>query len=391
MIKSSIKNKNYLLSRSLETFTFLLLLLVFFFLNYQQVFTDSYESDTIEHIEILKQYFANKKYIPHPLWHYGTYLVSLIFHISIKLAATIFSSILMLSWTLIIYLFNKNKITFKTQTESVETLFHLLLMLCIVFLSALVIPGDHLIYLGKGGPSIWHNITIWMVKPFAFFTIVFTFLALKNNNKKDYIYAFIFAIISLFAKPSFIIIFLPALFVVTLMNKYYNKTFLLYFFMLSFTSISILIYQLLNTFSNSEIVVDFLGVWSRYSSNISLSIFLGLAFPITFSLLNKKTLNEPIFQLLWIQTFFGIILYSCFAQAGEQYTHGNFAWSYLIAMNLLYLFTIVRFIKNYYILSILKRSILAILLFIQTVIGFYYFFRILQGQNPLYISIFFLR
>jgi len=386
--KLYINNSNF--SKKLEFFTFLLLFLLFYFLNYQQVFTDHYESDTIEHIEILKQYFSGERFIPHPLWHYGTYITSFILNISIQLAAVIFSTTLMTIWSLLIYYFIKQKIVLN-QTKTINSFLYLSFMLCTIFIGPLVIPGEYIIYLGKGVPTVWHNITLWMLKPFAFLTIYFLTSALNNNSTKYYIYTFIFAIISLFAKPSFIIIFLPSLFIILITNKYYNKKNLLFFIILSLTSILILLYQLVNTFSNSEIIFDFLGVWSRHSSNIPLSIFLALAFPIIFTFLNKIVLEEPIFQLLWLQIFFGIVLYACFAQEGEQYTHANFSWSYLIAMNLLYLFTIVRFIQNYYIIPLYKRNILTLLLVIQVAIGCYYFFRVLQGQNPLYISILFLR
>ncbi len=255
----------------------------------------------------------------------------------------------------------------------------------------LIIPGDYIIYLGKGSPNIWHNITIWVVKPFAFLTIVSILIAIQANDSKYYFFAYILSVISLFAKPSFIIMFLPAIFLVAIINKYFTKDFWIFYGTLALTSLIILLYQFSNTFSKSEIIFDFLGVWSTNSSNIALSIVLGLAFPLLFVILNKKVLEEPLFQILWIQVFIGITLYALFAQSGKQYMHANFSWSYMIAMNLLYVFSIVRFACIYQKLTAVKRYLLSSILLIQVIIGTYYFIQILQGQHPIYISFFFLR
>lgn len=272
----------YKTDKLISFFFFLIMFSIFYFLNYQQVFSGHYESDTVEHIEILKQYFAGEKYIPHPLWHYGTYLISEISQIQVENSAVIFSSILMVCWVILIFYFIKQQLQLTDKPKKFNSSYYILLTLVILMVGPLIIPGDYIIYLGKGSPNIWHNITIWVVKPFAFLTIVSILIAIQANDSKYYFFAYILSVISLFAKPSFIIMFLPAIFLVAIINKYFTKDFWIFYGTLALTSLIILLYQFSNTFSKSEIIFDFLGVWSTNSSNIALSIVLGLAFPLLF-------------------------------------------------------------------------------------------------------------
>ncbi|OQX60385.1 MAG: hypothetical protein B5M52_00215 [Helicobacteraceae bacterium 4484_230] len=372
-------------------FFFAITFFIFYFLNYQQVFSGTYESDTVEHIEILKQYFSGKRYLPHPLWHYCTYYISKVLQISIEMSAIIFSSILMTFWVIIVFYFTKQQLAMVEKIKDFNSMFYVMVTLAILMVGPLVVPGDYIIYLGKGSPNIWHNITIWMVKPFAFLTIVSMLTAIQLNKNRYFLFSYLFGIVSLFAKPSFIIMFLPAVFFVALINRYNTKKFWMFYGAMAATSLVVLLYQFSNTFGESEVVFDFLGVWSRSSSNIVLSIILGLAFPLLFTFLNKEILKEPVFQVVWIQVLVGIALYALMAQSGRQYSHANFSWSYMLAVNLLYLFSIVRFVAIYQGLMVYKRCMLSLLLLIQISIGAYYFIKILQGQHPLYISIFFLR
>jgi len=379
-----------IIQRIIPFFFFTLIFLSFYFLNYQQVYSGSYESDTSEHIIILKQYFSGEKYIPHPLWHYCVYYISKILTISIENAAVLFSSILMFTWVVIIFNYVKLQLHNHVSIQY-QYYLYILFSFVILFIGPLVIPGDYIIYLGKGSPNIWHNITIFMVKPIAFLTLIFMMQAWKTDNRKYYFITYFFAILTLFAKPSFLIIFLPTIVIVAVINKVYSKNFIMYVLLLSVTSVSILLYQFVNTFGTTEVIFDYLGVWSRTSQNIGLSIALGLAFPLLFTIIRSEILYEKLFQIAWIQVLLGVLFYAFLAQSGKQYLHGNFSWSYMIAMNFIYIFTIVRFIKDFFSIGKIGRILLSFLLFLQVSIGVYYFNKILMGQHPIYISISFLR
>lgn len=357
------------------------------FLVYQQIFTDLYESDTNEHIVLLYKYLysAESFYIPHPLWHYGVEATSTILHISIEYAAIVFSAFLVTLWTYLIYKIVYNRFTMESSYIPVIITF------TIIIIGPLCIPWyNKIIFLGQGSPNIWHNVTLWTVKPFALLSMIFIIQAIDTKKNLYYVFTALALITSLFAKPSFAIMFLPALAIFALIKKVKDQQFIVFYLILGTMSIGILLYQFAHTFNSGEskIIFDYLGVWSQSSQNISFSIVLALAFPLLFLFLESKIIYDDYILLSWLQIFIGIAFYAFFAQTGRYYSHGNFGWSYVLAMSLLYLFSIVKFFEVYKQIHWIKRYVLLFLLIIQVLIGIYYFVKILQGQNPIWIAIF---
>ena len=389
------------------------LALMFLFLNYQQVFTekytyadevltivlkenisnhDSYISDTPKHIVLLDEYFKGQKYLPHPMWHTGTYLISKLPFISLQLATVIFSTIIMSAWLVLLFFYLQFEFRHKNKSYLNRPTLFFFTFYSILFVGPMLFPiTDYIIYFGKGSPNIWHNITMWMVKPFAFGSLVSVYIAIDKDEKKYYIIAFLLVILSIFPKPSFIIIFLPTLFLIALIHKIKTKQFYIFLTLLSIASISILLYQLIHTFTTSKVIFAPFAVWSLTSNDIPFSIILGLFFPILYSLLHLEALHSKLIQMAWMQTFIGILLYILFAQTGRQFTHANFSWSYMLAMSFLYIISITHFMLNYKKLVPYKQVALFIVLFMQVSIGSYYFYQIMHGQHPLFVSLMFLR
>ncbi len=362
---------------------------VSYFLTYHQVFctteTGKYASDTLQHIQFAKDYQKGTLYIPHPLWHLCTLYVGNIMHVSTETAAVLTSTLFLTLWGILVLYVVKSFLHFKYEFQ------YIFISVMILIIGPLNIPWyNPIIFFGQSSPNIWHNVTLWAVKPFALLTILFLLKAIDSKNNNLYGLTAIFLILSIFAKPSFVIIFMPSLFIYMLMVKLYrDKNFLTFFILLSIVSIAILGYQYLHTFttSDSHIVFDFLGVWSLSSQNIPMSIILGLAFPLFFTLSERKILNDKYILISWIQIVVSLILYTCLAQSGKYYGHGNFGWSYAIAMSLLYLFSIVKFFEIYSEMTKIKRYLLLLLLVLQVMIGLYFFMQIAEGYRVLFISI----
>lgn len=389
MIKHILKYKNII-------FLLVCTLSIFLYLNYHQVYANkiygesyksqlkSFNSDTIPHIESLKKFFNGDLYIPHPLWHISVKIISACTSLSIENSAIIFSSLILIFWVFLIYLLVKKSLS--SYYPSMENLYMIITVMIIV-IGPLTLPFN-IIFLGQGSPNIWHNITLWTVKPFGLLTIILTIKALASNKLKYYIYAILFAIVSLFAKPNFILVFIPSLLVLIITKKIFSKSSLLFLGILILLIISLLYYQMINTFTtDSSIILDFTGVWSLYTKNIALSILLALAFPISFTLMYPKSLQVDTIYLAWLQIFFGIILFMFFAETGVRYTHGNFGWSYMIALSFIYLFTIIEFIRVFKTLSQWKKVLLLTLLIYQSFVGLYYLYKISEGYQPLYIRL----
>jgi len=384
---------------------FISIFLISFYLTYHQIYTiqsdgtivinsTNFASDTQQHLELLKKFFQNQAYIPHPLWHILVKITSITFHISVEYASVVVSSFLLLIWYILIY-YSVKIFLDKTFTNisdiKKETLF-LFISLSIFTIGPFVFfPYSHLIYKGVGSPNIWHNVTLWTVKPFALLSMLFAIWGLQKQKISYYIYALIATVLSIFAKPSFILIFLPSILLLSIDRKYLKKSHKYFLLSLTLISVFILSYQYLHNYgdnSSSKIIIDILGVWSLSSQNIFVSILLAIAFPLAFYILYPKSIKNDFILLSWLQLLFGIILYALFAQTGSHYGHGNFGWSYRIALSMLYLFSIIEFSKEFFRLNIWKKIVLSTILIYQVFIGIYYLIHILMGQNPIYIGIF---
>ena len=364
---------------------------IIFYLVYHQIYDVSghYMSDTFPHMIFLYKYFYTPDfYIPHPLWHISTFILAKTLHINMEISASLTSGIFVSSWAGLIYFISSKML------KQDSWMLPLFVTVIITVVGPLCIPWyKKIIFFGQGSPNIWHNVTLWTVKPFALLATWYTIRFFEKEKTLYALIATISALMSVFAKPSFIIVFLPALFIFFILHKLYKKEKnLLFLSIVTLATLVILTYQYFHTFREadaSHIIFDPLGVWSLSSRNITMSIFLGLAFPLVYTILKTDIINRLEIQFTWLMVFFGILLFSLFAQTGKYYSHGNFGWSYMISMSLLYLFTILEYVKTFFEIKRWKRCILTVLLGIQVMTGIYYLFKVLQGQNPLYISIIF--
>lgn len=363
------------------------------YLLQHQVYADGYHgypSDIQEHIEFLKLFFEGKHYIPHPLWHSSVQIVSLVSTLSIEASAVIVTSLYIVTFVYIVY--RLTKIFFRTLQIKNRWVYEAIVLtttFIIVIIGPFYLPFyERLIYSGQGSPNIWHNVTYWTVKPIALLTMYFSVRTLQSFNFKYALIALSAILISIIAKPSFILIFIPAMILLTL-SRYRIKRNIYFVGLLTISVVTVLLYQFLHKYGgDSKIIIDFLGVWSLKSKSIGISIIFAVAFPSLFLLLHQNAIKNDFILLSWLQFLFGVLLYAIFAEEGKSHMHGNFGWSYMLSLSFLYLFSIIEFIKFFHILPSWKQIILSILLIYQTWVGLYYLMKVLQGQNPMYIGIF---
>ncbi|WP_345986114.1 hypothetical protein WCX49_03085 [Sulfurimonas sp. HSL-1656] len=382
------------LERIVKGLFFIAIFATAFFLVYNQVFnsgkvspdgTTGYESDTLEHIEILKDFFEEGTVLPHPMWHLLVKLFSFLTAMSVETSAVVISALLVTLWSFLVYRVVASMLGSVYPSE----LLFLTVTFVIITIGPLCVPFyEKIIYLGQGSPNVWHNVTLWTVKPFALVAVWTAVIALHKRQMKYYCFALVSTSLSLLAKPSFVIIFLPSLLALIVSRHYFTYRNSLFYLVLAGIALVILSYQYSITFgAHSKIVVDFLGVWSMQSSNVVVSILLALAFPLLLLHFHPKVIENDYIFLSWVQVLLGIMLFALFAEAGSRYTHGNFGWSYIIALGFLYLFSVIEYAKDFKQIVFAKRWILLLLLSLQTLIGVYYLVRVLQGQHPLFIAI----
>ena len=355
-----------------------LIFIVAYFLIYMQT-EDLIIADTIPHIKFIQQYIDGTLYIPHPLWHLGTYSFSKILSIDYNAGASVFTAFLITLYTMIIYKIAQSLDEYRDDYAK---------WFLITFIALAIGPFFNIdfsprIYLGTGSPSVWHNVTLLAVKPFALLSVFFTIKFFASNRINYFILALIVTLISIFAKPNYIIIFLPSLVVYMFMKRYFNKRQLEFAFIIILLSVAALVYQFTNEFGEggkSSVIFDFLGVWSLYTSSVATSIALALGLPFLITLFNYQSVkkNEYV-KFTWLLVFFSLILFSCFAEEGRNYTHANFSWSWNISLSLIYVFTIIEYFRQYFNMpGIFRYSLLAMILY-QVYVGWYFLIGIFNG------------
>ena len=360
------------------SFYFVIFMTIIFLLSHQ-LSGHNYPSDTIAHLGFSKQFFDGTRVIAHPLWHicvhYMTYIT-----LDEKFSAAMVTAIFVTMW---IYIVQALYLFFMDKTR--HWLFTYVFLLIIFLIGPAYIKSftKH-IYLGTGSPNVWHNVTLLTVKPFALLAVFFTIRGLEKKHILYYVIGAMSLVFSIFAKPSFVMAFLPAIVILFILRKYYSKENIIYMLLLITISAGLSGWQFLHVFGEdkTKIVIDFLGVWSHYTPNVFVSILLALCFPLMYLVFNfKLILNNDYLIVSWIMILFSILYAAFLAEKGPRFYHFNFSWSYMISLSLLYVFTFVDYLKNIVQIKTRIKFLLNIIVVWQLIVGTYYFYTILLGKT----------
>lgn len=322
-----------------------------FFLFIHQAYRSNgrYFSDFIAHIRFTSRFFSGEMYIPHPGIHNICYYFSKItglpleysFSVVLSLFATVLALIIYL--TLLRYLKGLYPPAFLTAIAGI-----------LMVVSAIYVPFfNRHIYLLQGSPNVWHSPTLIAVKPFAFvsFLLMIAFCTRIEYQKRVEYYFLISSIflLTVWIKPNFVMSFFPAVCVWLFIE--YRKRLDLYFksFIVFLPSMVYMGFQYVNTFSSSTtkgIIIDFLGVWKMYSPNPYFSLFLATAFPCLLILFRfKSVMGNPFFCVSYLNLVVAVLQLMVFAESGESFRHANFAWGYMIALQLIFVFAAIEYLR----------------------------------------------
>ena len=164
-------------------------------------------ADITQHIAFLDQYFKGEVYIPHPIWHAGVYYLSRLLEVDYGAAASLFTAFLITLYAIIIY---KTAQSLDDHPGNEATWF-LITIIALTIGPFFVMSLNPHIYMGPGSPSVWHNVTLLTVQPLALLSVFFTIEFYASDRIKYFVLALLVAALSIFAKPNFIIVFLPSL------------------------------------------------------------------------------------------------------------------------------------------------------------------------------------
>lgn len=324
----------------------------FFLFYHQALCEEDYLSDLDGHLRYCEVLRTHTFDVPHPLFHFMVLAASWCSGLGLQSSAALVLACITTSLALIIFLILKASCREQTYGDG-ELLFVTFLLMTV---SSVFIPGlVGNMYLGQGSPNVWHSATLLAVKPLAFLS-VFLLFNREDKQKSGVFYAVIVSIVivSIFAKPSFVFVLLPALWVFSAVKgKLVERPFLIFLFALSVSSFLAVALQFyivyygasVYTAERTTVVFDYLGVWSRYSNNVPISIVLGLAFPLAMLLADPRRVyrNDGLF-LCWLMTCFGLLMASTLAETGPRYHHGNFMWSYRLTQNLVFVYSMAEFL-----------------------------------------------
>ena len=207
------------------------------------------------------------------------------------------------------------------------------------------LPFDHLWYIGGYvWPNTYHNPTVLLLKPLAILQFWYSYRALEGRNF-SWPVVLLMALGSLaaaFAKPSYIICLLPALFILVIIYWIKKKPMSLgaIAFGIVLPSVAILLWQYWMSFSasaDSHIVFSPFSVMSLYSGNLLPKFILSIAFPaIVTAVYWKEAIADVKMLLGWVSFGVGTAFTYLLAETGSQFQYGNFGWSAEITLFLLF-------------------------------------------------------
>lgn len=188
------------------------------------------------------------------------------------------------------------------------------------------------------------------------------FFRVETGLKKYYIYLAVLLFLSAMAKPTFAEMFIPAVAFVMLGEllarmvkkdgsaaSYFRHcllTLLCAVPTLLYILVQILVYFIFGGSygeGGSLIITRWLEVWSMYTSNVGLSMALGLVFPLFMIMINAKFfLKNDMGRLALMGYFVGFMEAALLGESGGKLTHADFLWPMMSGMMLLYVVSMIR-------------------------------------------------
>ena len=248
---------------------------------------------------------------------------------------------------------------------------------------------------------IW-NATYMATRPFAVICFfegcrMVTLVGKGSFEIKDALWFGIGLFLTTVTKPSFTMVIVPAMGIILLVQlvctrfKRFKDAFMLCLTMLP--TLIALLYQFFGVFTGTNshgeetgIGIAFAKVWSNYSTNIPLSIVMGMALPIGVLVLNIKELKKnPCFGFAWANYLVSMLMFLLFYEKGFRMLHANFSWGYMHGMFFVFMVTLVLVIKNTVRWFKTKKFIFVLaewgVLLFHLVCGVNFFVYALQGKE----------
>ena len=281
--------------------------------------------------------------------------------------------------------------------------------LCILLgiAAAIYVPWfNKLPYLGQGSPNVWHNPTNNMVRPIGLLVFGLTAIELARLKEDRFrssaraaivIPSALLLVLSTLAKPSFVQIYYPALFLIMLIWLFYSKganlKHCLQFFLMCLPSLAVMILQYIRAFYSSNkdaggVSIAPFRAAGFYTDNVGISLLLVTAFPLFMllvSLLKREFRVCDGFAFLIFLS--GLAERMLLVEEGSREYHGNFSWGYMLALYYLWFCAIRQYLALWACgrkksgPDIFLQVLASVLLALHVLSGIYYLYYILILHN----------
>ena len=237
----------------------------------------------------------------------------------------------------------------------------LLLALACNFAIAIYIPVIQANFtVGSPGGNCWHNSTYTVMRLLALLALVFYLKfdgKIKSNSKAVSWLAFtVFLVLATLVKPSFAIVFGPAVFVLCLVDLKREGVGSVRKSLMVGLSLAIALvvvcYQLVILFpsgtdSEGGIAFGLAKVWRARHHNVFVSFFQSLAFPLLVAaLVRKQVWEDKRLLLAMLMAIVAMAEYVFLYETGERTYHGNFGWGLTFAIFYLFVIAVCAYINN---------------------------------------------
>lgn len=267
-------------------------------------------------------------------------------------------------------------------------------------------------YFGYQTGSIWHNSTYIVMKVFAAATFfLYCVIADRYGKKfgwKDWVcFAFLLALTTA-TKTSFVLVFAPAALMMLAVDLYLKTPWKKVLLVATTVLPTILIVLLQQTVlfggdTGNGITIDFAYSVYLTTGRPYLTMPLSVLFPLIVLCFNawpvlKQTIadfKERNMQLAyrefifsWLMWFVGFAEYVLLRETGNRAKDGNFSWGYDFCIFILFVISMVYFVKNLKDTSFSKKGVriaygilAGLVLLYHLCCGIYFFAMILQGYT----------
>lgn len=329
-----------------------ILFLLSFILFYLQVSTP-FAGDLDSHLKFALELMKGQRTIPHPGFHYSILFLSKETGLTLEVTASLLLAAAISTSYFIVYFILKHRLGARYPVY-----FLVSVSLILAVASAIYAPFfNKNIYLGQGTPNIWHNPTWIMMQPFALLCFFLTERYLQLSHWDNWMIGMASAalVISAFFKPSFALVFIPALALYSLLVPAFKR-----FLNLNMVGIVMIVmptlilmgfqYQIKyspDKIQATSVIFAPFEVWGAKTPSIAFSTLLTLAFPLATVFLKPKSLIEQQGYLLaWLLVLVAFLQRLLLAESGGFKPHGNWAWGYFIAIKVIFIYSLLTLMNN---------------------------------------------